>query len=102
MRNLNDNLKAGKGFVTCPGDVFTVKATPGMLSNSIHIHVTNAGTMNDAAIETDEYVGLPNNLDAWKMLKQLNEIGGRLVRHQTGDADPVPYEESGPYMYRFK
>lgn len=99
-RNIQAALEAGK-FVSCPGDVYTVQATRNMLSGSIMVHVTNEGTMNPAAIKTDEHIALPNNLDAWIFLQKMDNMGGREVFHQFGDETPVPYKESGPYRYRF-
>ncbi len=99
-RDLQEALYAGK-FVSVPGDVYTIKSTKGMICNSITVHVANTGDVNAAAIETDEYFTLPNNLDAWKFLKQINEMGGRIVFHQRGDEPPVEYKRSGPYRCRF-
>jgi hypothetical protein len=99
-RDIQENLYNGK-FTSVPGDVYTIERTRGMLSSNVSIHVTNDGTMNAEAILTDEYFNLPNNLDAWKFLKQINEIAGRVVFEKIGDEPAVKYEKSGPYRYRF-
>ena len=94
-------MYAGDGFVTCPGDVFTIQMTPNCISNSISVRVTNEGTMNEAAIKTDEYLGLPNNLGIWTWLKKLNDMGGRSVMVQRGEETPINFEDSAPYKCRF-
>jgi hypothetical protein len=100
-RNISDKFFNGGGFTSCPGDVMTIKSTPGMLSNSISIHITNDGTVSGAAILTDEWLTLANRLEAWEWLRGCNDVHGREVMHQTGDETPIPYAESGPYLHRF-
>lgn len=100
-RNIQDNFYGGNGFTSCPGDVMTIKSTPGMLSSSISIHITNDGTMSGAAIITDEWLGMANRIEAWEWLKSCNEVHGRKVMHQVGDNAPVDYKESAPYLCRF-
>jgi hypothetical protein len=101
-RNIQDNFYGGNGFTSCPGDVMTVKQTPGMLSSSISIHITNDGTTSGAAIITNEWLGMANRIEAWEWLKSCNEVHGRKVMIQRGDDTPIPYKESAPYTSRFK
>jgi hypothetical protein len=101
-RKISETFYAGKGFTTCPGDVFTIQATSNMISSSIAVRITNDGTMNDAAIHTDEWLTIANRIEAWKLLKQLNDMGGRSVMYQIDDREPIRYEDSMPYKHRFR
>ena len=53
-RNISEKFYNGEGFCSYPGDVMTIKATSGMLSDSIVIHITNDGNLSDASIETEQ------------------------------------------------
>lgn len=99
-RNMQEKLYNGK-FTTLPGDIFTIETKVNMISSHICVHVTNDGLENEASIITDERITLPNNRDAWKLLKKLSEMGGRSVLYQMGDSTPIDYKESKPYIYRF-
>lgn len=101
-RNISEKFFNGGGFTSCPGDVFTIKATSGMISSSISIHITNDGTMNDAAIVTDEWLGLENRIEAWEWVKQCSEVPGRKAMYQIDDNEPIEYKDSTPYKHRFK
>jgi len=94
-RNISEKFYNGEGFKSYPSDVMTIKSTPRCLSNSIAVHITNS------AIGTDEYLTLPNKLEAWKWLKQCNDVPARTVLHQIGDDKPIKYEDSIPYICRF-
>lgn len=87
-------VKNGR-FLTKPGDVITVKICSYSLSSSISIELANRQT-GERLFDT-----IPNWLAAWEWLKSVNEIGGRDVVVQTNDQEPIPFEESAPYLYRF-
>ena len=82
-------------FITCPGDVFVIKGHSRCITDSITVAITNT--------DRDEhfYINLRNILAAWKMLKQLDDMGGRSVFDQLDDNDPIPYKDSTPYKARF-
>jgi len=87
-------LKEGN-FMTVPGDVYILKHTSNVISDSLTIELINK--------RDDEQVifGLPNNIKSWQFLKGLNEIGNRIVLYQIDEEEPFPFEESTPYKYRF-
>lgn len=92
QETIQESLKAGK-FISIPGDIYTVKGSSNMLSNSLTLHLVNS--------QESIYFGLPNELDAWKFLKSLNETGGRKVYYQIDNNEPINFEDSLPYKYRF-
>jgi len=82
-------------FITAPGDVFTIKSHKNCISDSLTILVTNKNT------EESFYLSAPNRIEAWKLLLQLDNMGGRSVFLQFGDDEPIPYKQSDAYKYRF-
>ena len=94
-RNISEKFYNGEGFKSYPSDVMTIKSTPRCLENSITVHITNS------VIGTDEYLTLPNKLEAWKWLKECNEVYCRKVLYQIGSDKPIKYEDSMPYLHRF-
>lgn len=89
------DLKKGK-FESVPQDVMTIKSCSNMICNTIDIHLTNAQSGDDC------YFCISNKLDAWKWLKQINEVEARSVLYQIDDNNPIKFEESLPYKSRFE
>jgi len=85
-----------ENLLTCPGDVFTIKGNSNCISDSLTVLIENK--------DRDEsfYNSWPNRLPVWKLLKQLNDMGGRKVFRQIDDNVPEPFEDSLPYKARFK
>ncbi len=89
------NQTMHKSFVTCPNDVFTIKGSKYCISDSITIEVSNKSR--------DELfsINLPNKIESWQLLLQLDNMGGRSVFNQHGSDNPEPFKESAPYKARF-
>lgn len=94
---IHEELRNGS-FVSYPGDVFIVKHSSGMISNSLSIEAHNDHPVHGYKTF---WFGLPNELNAWKFLKQINEMGGRKVLYQIDENEPFPFEQSVAYRYRF-
>ena len=92
QESITKDLRTGN-FVTSPGDIFIVKHTSNLISNSIVVELKNGNE--------NFYFGLPNKIEAWNFLKELNEIGGRKVLYQIDDNEPFDFADSMPYKYRF-
>ncbi len=84
-----------KNFISCPGDKYTIKGSSNCISNSITVMVSNSGR------EEKFFITMRNNLDAWKMLKKLDDMGGRTVLDQIDNNAPIPFKDSMPYKHRF-
>lgn len=80
-------------FTTKPGDIFTIQSKTGVLSRIISVSVKNGNEQF--------YLSFKNDLDAWKVLKRVNEIPGRSVMFQSDDNTPIPLKNSVPYDSRF-
>ena len=84
-----------QNLITCPGDVFTIKGNSNCISDSLTILIENKDR------EESFLKSWPNRLPVWKLLKQLNKMGGRTVLNQMDDNKPEPFEKSLPYKARF-
>lgn len=84
-----------QNLITCPGDVFTIKGTSNCISDSLTILIENKDR-GESFLNS-----WPNRLEVWKILKRLNEMGGRKVLNQMDDNEPEPFEDSLPYKVRF-
>lgn len=84
-----------KNLLTCPGDVFTIKGRSNCISDTLIVLIENHN-------RGESFLNCwPNKLPVWKLLKQLNEMGGRTVLNQIDDNEPEPFETSLPYKARF-
>ncbi len=84
-----------QNLITCPGDVFTIKGSSNCISDSLTVLIENKDR-GESFINS-----WPNRLPVWKLLKQLNEMGGRIVLNQIDNNKPEPFKDSLPYKVRF-
>lgn len=93
---IRGKLAAGHGFVTVPGDVYTIEHTPGVICSTITVGLFNERRGEDITMSID------NKLASWEFLKGLDGVGGREVRyHIHGSNRSIPFKESRPYIHRF-
>lgn len=90
MKRSHDTMM--NNFVTAPLDVFTINYVG--ISSSLSVTVTNENTDEKFSL------GLPNELPAWQLLKDINDMGARTVLLETEDGTIVAYEDSLPYSCR--
>ena len=94
-----------EGFVSCPGDVLEVLHHTSKhctcICDTITLRLTNGDNVSTACVR--------NCKAAWKMLKNVSEIGAREVWYTTLTRDNgeeeelsrIPFNQSAPYTYRF-
>ena len=94
--NFRDERLDGSTVTLKPGDIFTIEVGE-FLSSDICFTLRNKYT-------GDEFFpfSIPNKLEAWKMLKEWNEVPNRKVEvHNVREETTVDFEDSKPYKYRF-
>lgn len=90
-----ERLQNRDGFTTCPGDVYTIRHTPGVICNTLSVELKN--TRRGECF----LMCLDNKLASWEFLKGLDDTGGREVLYHTRGGGTVPFKESAPYIHRF-
>lgn len=94
--NFREERLDGSTVTLKPGDIFTIEVGD-CVANDIRFTLNNK-------YSGEEFFPffIPNNLEAWKMLKRWNEVPGRKVEvHNVREETTVDFEDSEAYKYRF-
>ena len=95
--NFRDERVDGSTLITKAGDVFTIIIAEGVISNSIEFKLTNKDEGEEFYVDS-----IPNKLQAWKMLRDVNDMLFRTVLvYNERENRTDPFEQSAPYIYRF-
>ena len=82
-----------RNFLSVPGDKYIISICSNCISSGMSFRVVNG--------EENFSISCDNKLAVWKMLLQLDNMGGREVFVQVDDGDLIPYKQSMPYKARF-